>query len=239
MFGVGIGDNELVSNVPAKRIVCLANSRKMSGRCIAGKEILPDGSVGEWIRPVSDRENEEVSEYERQYPDGSDPRVLDVIDVPLRQANPKNYQTENWLLDPDRYWVKIRTATAADLDQLLDPVESLWINGVSSLRGRNDRVSTETASRLSNSLRIIKIDSMDLVVSQPGMDFGNTRRSLQGRFWHDSVEYWLRVTDPIYERRYLQLDNGTYPIGAAFLTVSLGEPYQGYSYKPIAAIITD
>ena len=43
-----------------------------------------------WLRPVSDRENEEVSEYERQYADGSDPRVLDIIDVPLLDAPPKD-----------------------------------------------------------------------------------------------------------------------------------------------------
>ena len=29
-----------------KRIVCLANSRKLSGRCIAGKELLQDGRAG-------------------------------------------------------------------------------------------------------------------------------------------------------------------------------------------------
>ena len=87
-----------------KRIVCLANSRKMSGRCIAGKEILSDGRIGAWIRPVSDRENEEVSEYERQYIDGSDPSVLDAMEIPLIAPRPKDYQRENWLLNPATYW---------------------------------------------------------------------------------------------------------------------------------------
>jgi hypothetical protein len=41
-----------------KRLVCLANSRKSGGRCIAGRELLT-GNLGEWIRPVSDRKNEE------------------------------------------------------------------------------------------------------------------------------------------------------------------------------------
>ena len=84
-----------------KRVVCLANSRKLSGRCIAGKEIA-DRRVADWIRPVSSRPSEEVSEHERQYEDGSDPRVLDVVDIPLLGHRPKSFQQENWLLDPER-----------------------------------------------------------------------------------------------------------------------------------------
>ena len=76
-----------------KRIICLANSRKLSGRCIAGVEISRYGSAAGWIRPVSAREHEEVSEHERQYEDGSDPRVLDVIDIPFVTPRPKGYQT--------------------------------------------------------------------------------------------------------------------------------------------------
>ena len=34
-----------------------------------------------------------MSEYERQYEDGSDPQVLDVIDVPLLEPQPTDYQT--------------------------------------------------------------------------------------------------------------------------------------------------
>lgn len=93
-----------------KRIVCLANSRKLNGRCVAGKE-LAGGRPGGWVRPVSAREHEEVSEYERQYEDGSDPRVLDTMDVPLLDPRPRGYQQENWLLDPDQYWVKVGRAT--------------------------------------------------------------------------------------------------------------------------------
>ena len=97
----------MAQSVNVKRIVCLANSRKLNGRCVAGKEILEDGNIGRWVRPVSARKSEEVSEYERQYEDGGEPRVLDVIDVPLLSARPKNYQQENWLLDPDRYWERV------------------------------------------------------------------------------------------------------------------------------------
>ncbi len=71
---------------------------KLSGRCIAGKEIWEEGRVGDWIRPVSARDRQEVSEWERQYEDGSDPLCsIDVIDVAdcRYNAQPKDYQREN------------------------------------------------------------------------------------------------------------------------------------------------
>ncbi len=51
------------------------------------------------------------------------------------------------------------------------------------------------------------------------------------------MDYRLWVTDPRYERAYLAKPDGDYEIGEAFLTVSLGEPYNNACYKLIAAII--
>ncbi|HXF07313.1 MAG TPA: hypothetical protein VNK45_02115 [Candidatus Acidoferrales bacterium] len=104
-----------------KRIVCLANSRKLNGRCVAGIEITRGNKRVGWIRPVSAREHEEVSEYERQYQDGSDPRVLDVIDVPLIAPKPKDYQQENWLLDQN---CVLATRPASDMGRSAAPRRS-------------------------------------------------------------------------------------------------------------------
>src|SRR5258708_35485866 len=111
-----------------KRIVCLANSRKLHGRCVAGREWVK-GKAGVWVRPVSDRQHEEVSEQERQYQDGSDPVLLDFVDLPLREPRPKDYQQENWLIEPDEYWVKQGQLPWGELDKLADKSGTLWLNG--------------------------------------------------------------------------------------------------------------
>ena len=221
-----------------KRIVCLANSRKLHGRCVAGREWI-DGRAGRWIRPVSNREYQEVSEYERQYEDGSDPRVLDVIDVPvLEPASCRDYQTENWLLDPGYYWEKAGRLSWFDLPVLADPVAPLWLDGHSTYHGLNDKIPLELADSVRDSLKLVRVDTLQLAVFKPGEAFGNTKRRVQGRFMHAGRSYFLWVTDPVYERRYLAKLDGDYRIGECFLTVSLGESYGGAIYKLIAAVIT-
>lgn len=218
-----------------KRIVCLANSRKLQGRCIAGKEYVGD-RPGPWIRPVSAREHEEVSEYERQYQDGSDPRLLDVIDVPLLEARPKDYQQENWLLDPKAYWTRTSRANWSDLQFLADPVGPLWLNGHSTYNGCNDQIPSSAMASINDSLRLVKIERLALFVLKPGEVFGNPKRRVQAGFDFAGNHYRLWVTDPVYERTYLAKPDGEYGLGESFLTVSLGEPYNDACYKLVAAI---
>ena len=218
-----------------KRIVCLANSRKMSGRCIAGKEVLENKRPGGWLRPVSDREHEEVSTFERRLEDGSEPQVLDVIDVPVIRAQPQGYQQENWLLDPTRRWAKVDRIDWNDLPQWADSGETLWMNGYSSGKGHNDRVPEELAASLDSSLYLIKSDRLQVHISY------NTEKEsyqLRGIFQYNSHMYSLRITDPISESRAEELGSRVVPIdGERFLTISLGEPFEGFAYKLIAAII--
>lgn len=219
-----------------KRLVCLANSRKLQGRCVAGVELAGGRPVG-WIRPVSAREHEEVSEDERQYEDGSDPRLLDLMDVPLIEPRPKSYQQENWLLDPDQYWRRVGRVTWDALPGVADPAQPLWLDGHHTFNGLNDKIPVELAGGIGSSLRLLRVERLTLDVFKPGEAFGDPKRRVQGRFRHAGTSYHLWVTDPAYERAYKAKADGTYEIGEAFLTVSLGEPQKGACYKLIAAIM--
>ena len=219
-----------------KRIVCLANSRKLNGRCIAGIELV-DGASAEWVRPVSNREHQEVSEYERQYNDGSDPRVLDVIDVPLLEPRPGTYQRENWLLDANYYWTRIGTVGWEGLAALARSHGPLWINGRNTYYGLNDEIVETQADLLSSSLALVHVGKLRLRVFAPGTAFGNSKRRVQAAFEHAGVSYRLWVTDPVYELRYLAHADGIHELRECYLTVSLGEPFNNACHKLVAAII--
>ena len=208
----------------------------MSGRCIAGKEILQGGNLGEWIRPVSAREHEEVSMLERRYQDGSDPSVLDIIDVPVLDPRPKNHQRENWLIDPNRDWVKIDQVHRNKLPLYTDSAETLWTNGYSSGKGQNDRIPISDAQKLITSLCLIKVSDLWVSVSVPYNDTASTPE-LRGHFRYNDCDYSLRITDPNAERLAKDLGYGDYEVGKRFLTVSLADPFDGHFYKLIAAII--
>ena len=227
----------------AKRIVCLANSTRPGGRCLAGKEVLSDCGIGVWVRPVSDQGSEAVSQEEMRLQDGNLPQVLDVIDVPVLSRRPKNHQRENWLLGRDTRWKKVERISNSELEQCLDPVGSLWLNGYSSNGGYNDRIPDRFIDGMKDSLRFIKVDNLSLQVVS-SMSQLNSGRSLKGEFWYNNSHYLLGVTDPVYEQRFLRSHDERMLIGegifcgSVFLTISLAaDPYHGHTYKLIAAII--
>ena len=220
----------------AKRLVCLANSRKYGERCVAGKELLSDGNVGHWIRPVSNRENEEVSEAERSYADGADPGLLDIIEISLVGPKPNSYQQENWLLNSAAQWRQAGRFATDDLPGLADPDAPLWTNGFSSRGGANDQVPIDVVAEHSTSLRLVRVVDLTVTVSEPPRPSANFP-ILRGRFTHCNETYCFRITDPVSESGAVELPYGEYPVGERYLTVSLGEPFEGHAYKLIAAII--
>ena len=63
------------------------------------------------------------------------------------------------------------------------------------------------------------------------------KRKLRGDFSLNGHRYRLSITDPLLERAYFKGPDGEFEIGEAALSISLGEPYQGFTYKLIAGMI--
>jgi hypothetical protein len=220
-----------------KGIVCLANSRKYSGRCIAGKEVVGQG-YGTWIRPVSMRPSAELSEDERRYENGVYPEVFDIIKIPVIGASPHLYQSENYVIDAKYYWNKVGEIACSDVKRLVDKPVPLWTNGDSTFYGHNDRVKVDDASKLDNSLMLIEPKELAIRVAVEGADFGNPRRRLRARFWHAGTHYSLIVTDPLAEKALLAKPDADHKLDDKYLCISLGEPHtDGWCYKLVAAVI--
>jgi hypothetical protein len=220
-----------------KEIVCLANSRKHSGRCVAGKEVLVDG-YGKWIRPVSARPSAEISEEERRYENGVLPRVLDIITIPVIGATPQLYQSENYVIDAEYYWVKKGELSWTDVKQLVDKPAPIWTNNDSTYYGLNDRVKVDFAAKLNSSLMLIDPEDLTIKVVTEGAEFGNARRRVRADFKHVGMHYSLIVTDPVAERALLAKENAEYKPKDTYLCISLGEAHtDGSCYKLVATVI--
>lgn len=220
-----------------KMILCLANSRKTAGRCIAGREIA-NGNIGPWIRPVSDRENAEISEEDRRFENGEDPRVLDVIKVPLLKQSPHQFQIENHLINPDYYWSLKKRATYDEALLAVDGGQgTLWNNQHSTYNGQCDKVEVDAVVPNEGSLRLIEVQDLVVQVGLEGGIYAPAKRKVRGRFTHVGVQYCLSITDPLVEREFLARGNGAHQIDEALLCISLSEPFHGWVFKLIAAVI--
>jgi len=220
------------SDIIHKEIVCLANSRKYSGFCLAGKEI----STGLWIRPVSRQENGQLSRRQIRCQDNLLPQPLDVISVPLTTQAPHLYQKENFFIAERKKIIKNRILSFSELSNLCDDVPRLWINGYSSYNGVNDRIPLKpTDQKPESSLLLIKPESLSIRVDEGY----NSEKKIRAAFIFKGVSYKLVITDPIFEKKYISYKIGEYSIEnkELFLCISLGEPYNGYCYKLVAGII--
>lgn len=222
-----------------RTILCLANSRKPpSGFCVAGREITSSG-FGGWIRPISARPSAELSVSERQYEDGSDPKLLDVISIELCRRQPHLHQHENHCIDGGYFWLKRDRVDWQKLQTAVeDPGPTLWLNGCSSSHGVNDRVPEAMLSRFSRSLFLVRPQELKIIVASEESEFGGLRRRVRARFKLNGNWYLFPVTDPVIERMFLRGKDGESTLPEAVLCVSLGEVYHGYAYKLAASVIT-
>ncbi len=220
-------------------IICLANSRKISGRCVAGKRM----SDNSWCRPISNQAGHEISECDRRYSDGKTAQLLDVIEIPCIEERPHGHQSENVLIDDRFFWQKKGIASWDDVLGLVDPAADLWANRFSAYYNQNNRVPDRLIDENGGSLRLIELDEMVLHVGPKAPDFGYMKPIVRASFNYRGQHYKLDVTDPEYERACLERGAGEYRIPSVVACISLSAPHtnrngETFAYKLVASIIT-
>jgi len=225
--------------MPKFRIICLANSIKWHGRCIAGLRM--DG--GGWIRPVSDDIRNKGALFPPQYmtEDGTEIRPLDIIETNFIKHNPKPYQPENWLIGKSA-WKKIITPNE---DEVLTILRTNIHHDPFLFGNNTDRILVSTFAESSAGLSLALVEPKNLSLEITTSYYGH--RQIRAHFYLGRYYYNLAVTDPFWKEHLNALSQGSYPFfklanierdDKVLLTISLGEPLaDGYCYKLVAGVI--
>jgi hypothetical protein len=228
-----------MNNNFVEEIICLANSRKITGRCVAGKRICDQS----WCRPISARPGHEISEIDRRYSNGEMAELLDIIEIPSIKKMPNEHQNENVLIDDRFYWEKKGRVSWHEILALVDQDADLWINRFRSYYNQNNRVPETFIDQGSGSLRLIYVDKIVLHAEPKAPEFGNIKPIVRASFMYRDHEYRLDLTDPEYEAACLRKGVGEYTIASAVACVSLSELHtnqngETFAYKLVTSIIT-
>lgn len=223
--------------MPEVDLLVLASSRKHGGRCVAGWDLTNE----RWLRPVSPRDDGTL-ELGHCAVDGDWPEVFDVVRLEIGAHRPSPYQPENYLI-AGRPWQRLRREAPEDvvetLDDLLEPGHWLLRSG-----DRRVQAAALRANPAVSSLVVVEPSSLSWRVETA--PWGERQRKADFRL-DDGGWYDWPVTDIAVYEELRQLEDGGYPrdqvgIGddsGVFLTISLGEPYEGNDacYKLVAAVL--
>ncbi|MDV3427079.1 MAG: hypothetical protein LIR50_07830 [Bacillota bacterium] len=226
-----------------KRIVCLANSRKESLRCVAGIDV----DSGEWIRPVL-KNGAGLSFDNITCNDGSMPKLLDVINIGLIDREEDYLQPENYLIDRSFRWKKVGRLNVNDLKKYISSEKYIFYDECK-------RIQKDYKADRRYSLMLIKPDNVILNICRN--DFRpNHPININAGFVHRDINYKLRITDDKYEKEIVKVLEGALskcgdnlsdniqqedlkiPVNSdIYFTLSLGMEFNGFNYKLVAGVI--
>lgn len=205
------------------KIICLANSYKHQGRCIAGIDM----ASGQWVRPISNLDDGRIP-IENQYIKAEHISILDIIDIPIDVNRKSGYEIENYCYT-NRPWQTIGQAKVVDL---LNHREQELIY---SYYGRAIPYNYLNAQSPLRTLQLIEVKSLSC--------YKNSRDRWRARILdekYDFADFDLSITDPIALDK---LNRGGQLSSHNLICMSLGQPWQATSadelmcYRLIAGII--
>ncbi len=201
-----------------KNVLILANSRKLRGRCVAGKD-----EDGNWIRLVK--------------PNG--------ISIPTDEANDlnilyiyivKGLQYEEGVCE---YHTENHTYASYKLVDSLSAESQIikYLDNPLNIYGSTRRkLYPNEFCNFDKSLLLVKVNN--LLIQKVRTQYGVRNRC---NFVYNNMDYLdFSLTDPKYEENFKLHDIGYEEnYERAYLTISLGEPYDdGCAYKLVAGVIT-
>ena len=215
-------------------VICLANARKRSERCVA----CVHAESGAWMRLVSRAEHGELRYAQRNLGDDGEPQKLDLIRVQVAGRKATASQPENWLIENAAWRLLERPARSSVLQVLTKTVrrDELLFGSAS------DRICAGSFEKRP------ALASLALVVPKEVRWLFETIGSKQRarvKFRLGRCVYNLSVTDPPVEEKLKSLANGVHRSEEIALRderllfcISLGEMFtDGNCYKLVAGVV--
>lgn len=215
-----------------KYFICLANSYKHGGRCIAGVEVQWDGEkskvvrdergVAKWIRPISkDTKTGEIPIFL-----ALSVNVLDVIKLEGVEACPADAQQENVFFQKMSFTGKHYEATTQILLRFIDEAHRhVFYN-------YGKAVLPSDYCRGNHSILLLRVNHAE-VYTDEGYS-GQIRYRIS--FLYHGHPYDFPITDPKYQAELRQGLRATGQKGTIFITCSLGLEYEGAHFKLAASV---
>lgn len=216
--------------MPERNILCLANSRKHGGRCVAG--LSADGAG--WVRAVSVKDDGTLFPCDYLCADGAEPGPLDLVAIPFSAHRPRRHHPEDWVIDGKR-WQRLSRLNVPDLAALMKPHLA---TGPDLIRGTGDRITHASveAEPIRASLTLVMPKSIELYRKKTMRGSWTAR----GRFTLAGATYHLGLTDPVWVNTVTRKE-GTTVIQPStqklLLTLSLSEMFEQTYFKLIATVL--
>jgi hypothetical protein len=208
-----------------KTIVCLANSFRPGGSCVAGIEYY-NGKFGNWVRPISKRLNQAINNAEKSYENGTQLAMLDVVRISFDSHTPKNHQTENWVISSNMPWKKLGTISKTQLGAAVAPPNhKLWGPTRNTNAGLNDELIGSDASATKTSLILIQPDSACVeVIFNPY----STKNDVWVSFLWANLKHKLKLTDPVQFNKFIEnsIKTKKFTLSLPILCISMAEVWE-------------
>ena len=215
-----------------KYFICLANSYKHGGRCIAGIEVVPqsDGSLGivrhddgrpRWIRPVSMSANGEIPNHLAE-----SFKIFSLVKLTDVDPCPDNAHTEDVHCTRMEICPFELSPTKDFLNQLIDTQHQ----AVFYFRGKS--IPTTIIDRLDYSLMLIHPDNACAYC-----DEGRENSKYRMKFTYNGSNYDFPITDPVFLEQFKKSPDSYADLDGVYLVLSLGIAFEGFHYKLVATVL--
>lgn len=215
-----------------KYFICLANSYKRGGRCIAGVEVVFNGDGKwklvrnddgnpRWIRPIAKTTYGEIPNYIAE-----NIQMLSVVRLSNVVPCPKGAHTENVYFSRIEQFDYDISQLPSSMIQFIDSRhQSIFHN-----RGR--AVSAEMLRSINYSLMLIHPDKAGAY-----RDENREKSKNRMKFTYYGVEYDFPITDPAFLDEFKRKPKRYVDIPNVYLAISLGLEFEGWHHKLVAGVI--